>query len=426
MTNEHQSHGESPTVADLRLPPSFVTEHLIRSLSYQGAMSVVDLARHLHVHPDIVAQVAEPLKAAGLLESESSRTNFEALNKIRLSSAGQARVAAARNRTWYAGPLPVSLEELEARIGQIGFTVERVALEHNLAPFFFDAHVLAEIGQAVSAASSVCMVGLACDEQQAFIAAVKGALSGVASVPYAVFAAGNVIRTLDPRVHVAPSEPGDDVRRERGSRTRWASVGRPAVTVSGGVLRTDIQPAYDEEARFYLAPAPFSAFGGVLGFCDAHQSDREVLRDLARLWLAPGRYGTGVLLLRSGERIEVPWRAATFVMSETEDVVAALNASVGYVIDARAIAGRPLQAFLTQRLPNGGAFPEVATSRLAGLLAGADLATRTAAAQAARYLRDLRTYTGDSFAVSDEALRAAVQHAANAVRQPRRSMDLAA
>lgn len=427
MSDQSSAADAAVTLADLRLPPSFVTDHLIRTLSYQGAMSVVDIAKHLHVHADVVAQVVEPLKATGLLESESSRTNFEALNKVRLSSAGQARVTSARTRTWYAGPLPVALEDLETQLGAAAFALDGELLTKEMAPFFFDDVVAGQIGQAVAAASTLCLVGLAYDEQRAFASAIARALPGEMRMPYAVYAAGNVIRTLDSRVHVrARGVEQSDGARERGSRSPWAAISRPAVVISGAVLSTDILPAYDEDARFYLAPAPFSAFGGVMAFCDAQQSDREVLRDMARLWLAPGRHGRGVLLLRSGERIEVPWRAATVVMSETEATADLLNASVAYVIDAADLRGRPLQAFMTQRLPNGGTFPESLVARLCEMLESAQMSTRVAGAHAARYLRDRHAYVGASFHADDEVLRMAVQHAAGATRRPATRLQAAA
>ena len=93
-------------------------------------------------------------------------------------------------------------------------------------------------------------------------------------------------------------------------------------------------------------------FGGVLALCDAQHSDREVLRELSRLWLTPGRQGIGMLMLRSGERIEVPWRATTLIMCDSPVVADVLGDAVEYVVDASSITGRAMQAFLTQRLPD--------------------------------------------------------------------------
>jgi hypothetical protein len=239
-------------------------------------------------------------------------------------------------------------------------------------------------------------------------------------VPYALYAAGNVIRVLDPRLHRESGRPElpDDIARERGSRSQWASVARPAVIISGALLGSDVLPPFDELARFYLAPAPMAAFGGVLALCDVQQSERQVLREFARLWLSPGRQGAGILLLRSGERIEVPWRATTLVMSETPDVADLFGGAVEYAVDATDIHGPALQAFLTQRLPDGEVFAEELVSRLAGMLASAELATRSAAAHAARYLRDRRAYESADFAASDAVLHAALQHASVASRRP--------
>jgi len=419
---------EPTTIAELRLPPGFVTDHLIRTLSYQGAMSIVDLARHLHVHADIVTQIVDPLKAAGLLESESSRSNFEALNKVRLSGAAQPRVANARQRTWYAGPLPVALEHLEQYMTPSGAAGGQANIERVLAPFFFDSDLRAELGQAVAAEAAVVVTGLAYDEQAPLASALAAALDGDVRMPYAVYAAGHVIRMLDARVHRQVREGSGelDALRERGNRSPWATIKRPLVIISGGVRATDIVPAFDEDARFYLAPAPLTAFGGVLAFCDARQGDGEVLRELVRLWLSPGRLHCGVLLLRSGERIEIPWHATTLIMSEAAGAAEALGTTVPYTLDVTRIVGGALAAFLAQRLVHGDAVPEPAVARLADLLTDADLATRPAAAYAARYLRHRSAYEGDAFSASEQSLQAAVQHAAIASRRPAASLRVAA
>jgi DNA-binding MarR family transcriptional regulator len=407
------------TMAELHLPPTFVADHLIRTLSYQGSMSIIDIARHWHVHGDIAQQAIEPLKAAGLLESESSKVNFDALNRVRLSSAGQARIATARARTWYAGPLPVSLEDVQQRMSSADFRIPRDRLAAAISRFCFDRPVADEVGQAIASGAALCLSGLAFDEQQEFAWAVSQALPGQVAMPYAMYAAGSVIRAFDARIHVAlRDEQGEDESRGRVARSQWAKIARPAVIISGAVLNSDVLPPFDEEARFYLAPAPMLAFGGVLALCDAHQSHQEVLREFARLWLAPGRMGMGIMLLRSGERIEVPWRSSTLIMSDDAWLAEALFGAVAYRIDVSALHGDSLARFVGARLSDRGIFDEAAVSRLAGLLGDAGLASRHAAAHAARYLRDRCTYEGDEFETSDAVLRAAVEHAAGTAHRP--------
>jgi hypothetical protein len=67
------------------------------------------------VHDNIAMEVVASLKAAGLVEPESAQTTFDRAHRVRLSAAGQQRIAAARERTWYSGALPVSLAEFEHR-----------------------------------------------------------------------------------------------------------------------------------------------------------------------------------------------------------------------------------------------------------------------------------------------------------------------
>ena len=83
MNAKDDREAHSASVDDLRLPPAFVTDHGIRTLSYQGAASPLELASHWRVHPDIASAVIDQLRAAGLVESEASQAGFERLGFLR-------------------------------------------------------------------------------------------------------------------------------------------------------------------------------------------------------------------------------------------------------------------------------------------------------------------------------------------------------
>ena len=119
MMDRSSTEAWSPpaTVADLRLPPTFVVEHVIRTLSYQGALTSVEVARSLRVQDAIALELLDGLRSAGLVQLDAGQANFDRLGRLRLTDAGVARVAVARQRTWYAGPLPVSLDDFSRRTG---------------------------------------------------------------------------------------------------------------------------------------------------------------------------------------------------------------------------------------------------------------------------------------------------------------------
>jgi hypothetical protein len=413
------------TLADLHLPPTFVADHCIRTLASQGAMTLVELAKHWRVPGEVAAQAIEPPKAAGLIETETNRSNLETLQKWRLSAAGQARVETARARTWYAGPLPVSLAEYERRAGVQEASVEvRGPLHGALAPFFLSEAHADQIAQAIASGASLALGGIAADEQRAIASALHGALEGEIMVPQAIFAAGAVMRVFDPRVHRAASSgtetTGDEseILRTREAATQWASVARPLVAISGGLLPTDVVPPFDEDARFYLAPAPLVAAGGLLALCDAASSDPAALDSLARNWIVPARRGCAVLLLRTGERIEIPWRAALLVFAGIDELPAQTAVAVQYAVEASSIRGAALRGFLAARLGAGGAFAGEAVETIAELIERTDMATRTAAAAVAQYLRDCLAYRGPEFVLSEQTLSAALQNAAGRRRRP--------
>ncbi len=405
---------EPMTLGDLRLPPVFVADHAIRTLFYQGALSPVDLAKHWRVDPDIAVEAVDGLKSAALVEVESGQSTFERLGRVRLNAAGQAYVAQARSRTWYAGPLPVSLETFDRlNTGVVAAFTDRDRLRLALAPFFLEPSTADEIGQALAGGSTLALTGVAPDEQPELAAALGEALGDEVTVPYAIYASGAVIRVFDRRIHrpiATHREAGEegDVLRTRSAESQWSRIHRPVLALAGGVLASDVLPAYDEDAKFYLAPTPFKACGGILAILDS-ASNPDALSDLARLWLIPGRHGTGIMLLRSGERIEVPWRACTVIFgASTGALPEELRDSFAYRIDVSELSGASLREFLRRRLHEAQGLPDEAVEPVAAALEHWDV-TRASAALAARYIADRAAYEGDSFRVTDDL----AEHAAS-------------
>jgi hypothetical protein len=183
------------------------------------------------------------------------------------------------------------------------------------------------------------------------------------------------------------------------------------VELAGGIQTGDVFPAYDDEARFYVAPLPFAACHGLLAVMDS-DANPPALAELARLWLIPGRYRVGVLVLRSGERIEVPWRAATLLFGPARQVLPpALRPAVSYGVDIAELRGELLATFLAVRLTDA-AFPAHAIGRVVGLMERRELTTRAAGANVAQYLRDRAGYEGAAFSLSESTLERALDVAA--------------
>lgn len=419
----HEPHAGSQhaTVADLHLPPTFVAEHVIRILSYQGALTPVEIARLMRVHDSVVVDLVESFRSAGIVQLDAGQANFDRLGRVRLTEAGQARVAVARQRTWYAGPLPVSLADFAGRADAAAQPIAAPeAFRAQMDELDVDRGKADAIGQAIAAASAICIDGVAGDEQPAVAEALGRALTGTGTVtlPYALFAAGAVIRLFDPQHHRQAGErPHDDddldILRSTRDATQWATVARPAVALTGGILASDVVPAYDADARFYVAPAPLTAIGGLLSVTDAAANPRALI-DLARLWLIPGRHHTGIVLLRSGERIEVPWRTATALIGAApEQLPEPARRAIAYAVDVGAISDERLVRFLARRLDESS-FPAHVVGGLASRLQSGRLARRAAAAAACTYLRDRAAYEGDGFTPTDVLLNEAIAFARRA------------
>ena len=409
---------EPNTPAELHLPPTFLADHAIRTLAYQGAMTPSELARRWRVDDGIVMDVVDALKAGGVVELDGGQATFGPGGRVRLTVAGQERVAAARRRTWYAGPVPVALKDFGERMDlALPSPAGECSAAETLVRLAIPPHLATEMAQAIRSGAAVAVLGAAFDEQEAITQSLAQSLGGDLSLPYAVYAAGAVVRVFDVRYHhirVSGERDGvaTDVLRTRQAHTQWATVARPVVMLSGGVHVSDVLPAYDDEARFYVAPMPLSACRGLLAVFDC-ETNPGGLADLARLWLIPGRHQTGVLMLRSGERIEIPWRAATLLFGDARTALpTALRSAVSYSIDVSELDAGTRPLFLSLRL--GDMLSPNASASLAGLLERQGLATRVAAGQACQYLHDRAPYQGASFALDKSTIQQAVDFAAAA------------
>lgn len=403
------------SMADLHLPPTFLSEHGLRALFYRGALSPVDLAAHWRVPQEVGVEIVESMKGAGLVEPDAGQGTFERHARVRLSAAGRAQLADARQRTWYSGALPVSLRDFAAvaATGVPAITTED-AVRGQLAPFFLESEAIDSLGQLLCGADCFALTGAAPDEQPALAYALGQALIGEVELPYAIFAAGAVIRIFDPAHHQVPRDAAsaagelDILRSHEAATSQWMRVRPPIVALSGGVLPSDVAPPFDDDARFYLAPPPLIAFGGLLAVFEADAAPAE-LADLARHWLLPGKHGAGIVLLRSGERIELPWRASTVLFAADQRGIAAAAAATAAVVDISELSPAALTGYLTRRLRgDAGAIAEP----LAIGLEAEGLAARGPAARAARYVADAAAYTKGR--LGDDAVRRAVAYAAAA------------
>ena len=406
------------TVADLHLPPSFVADHCIRTLSYQGAMTVADIAKHWRIHDAVVFEVLESLRAAGLVQVDSTQSSYERLSRMRLTDTGQARVALARQRTWYAGVLPVSVADFNRRMGEASTPrVSAQRLRAALSTISVDTPAADELGQAVGAGATIAISGVAADEQPVIAKAIASALEDPIALPYALFAAGSVIRVYDPRVHRTREERDGadseiDVLRSHTTESQWLTTPRPLVMLAGGLLQSDVVPAYDEEARFYVAPPPLAASGGVFAVLDTSTASQG-FADFASLWLTPGRCGAGIVLLRSGERVEAAVVSGDgAVLRRTPRATRdALSALAPYRVDVSALDGDSLTGYVTHRFRQRG-LDEAQAPALASLLLACQTSSRVSVTHAADYIAHRAGYEGAEFVLTTGVLQAAVEFAA--------------
>ena len=84
MSDAPPRWAEPSTPADLHLPPTFVADHAIRTLAYQGAMTPSEIARRWRVGDAIVTDAIDSLKGAGVVELDAGQATFGPGGRVRL------------------------------------------------------------------------------------------------------------------------------------------------------------------------------------------------------------------------------------------------------------------------------------------------------------------------------------------------------
>jgi hypothetical protein len=306
------------TLADTGLSLAFLTDLALKTIHYAGLPSATHMTQRMALPPAIVQQLLTLLADDHLCEVASSSNMMSGNYRYRLTAGGINRVRDALERSRYAGPAPVTIDQyikvMERQRGQrpqpSRQSIERALSELVLAPDVADA-----LARTLHSGRCALLYGPSGNGKTSVLEAFARHLEGEMVVPFAIYAYGHIIRVFDSSIHIpvkekgraglAPvgtGESGDKPRRDE----RWTTVRRPAVIVGGELGEESLELAYDPVSRFYQAPSHLKAQGGMLAVDDF---GRQRIRpeDLLNRWLTPLERGCYSLTFHTGEKIAVPF-----------------------------------------------------------------------------------------------------------------------
>ncbi len=310
------------TVSEVGLSPSFLVELLLKILHYAETATARQLAWRIGLLRRIVDELLELSRDAHLTESVGKSDLLSSAVRHRLTDQGRERVQEALERSRYAGPAPVTMDQYEEVVAaqcQQRWRPSSRAVDEALGSLMLDERVAFLLGRALRSGRCTMIFGPSGNGKTHLLTAFSNRLEGTVLVPYALYAYGQIIKIFDPVVHTpvdqeAQTAPnGHEEEEENSGRRppawdeRWVRIRRPALIVGGELATEFLELGYDPLTHFYQAPVHLKAQCGVLVIDDFGRQKISPAELLNRFVLSLER-GRDNLVLRTGENIDVPFQ----------------------------------------------------------------------------------------------------------------------
>jgi len=302
------------SVEETGLGLGFLTDLAVKIMYLEGDLLGYELADRMRLpHAGVVEELLAFLKREQLCEVKgtggvgSSRGLGRAVYRYSITDKGRATAREAMDRSQYAGPAPVPLNQYIDAVGKQTFRTMRArrpGLERALSHLVVDDETKAHLGAAVNSHRSIFLFGPPGNGKTVISESIGNlVLEGAIYIPYAVETGNEVIKTYDAVNHVRIR---DEAERANGRDRRWIRTCRPVITVGGELTLHELDLIYERNSRFYEAPVQMKANGGML-LVDDFGRQQARPRDLLNRWIVPLEKRIDFLTMHMGRKIEVPF-----------------------------------------------------------------------------------------------------------------------
>ena len=228
-----------------------------------------------------------------------------------ISDAGAAKAREALERSQYAGPAPVTLQQYVDAM-RMQNQEQRIVHEEQMKEvtkhLVISDEMLARIGPAINSGKSIFLYGPPGNGKTTVAEQVGRIILGDNIwIPYAFDVDGQIIRVFDNVNHeLAEDEPKYRLGTGLIPDPRWVRIRRPMIMVGGELTLSGLDLVYDNINKYYEAPFQVKSNGGMFLIDDfGRQQVRP--RDLLNRWIVPLEKGVDFLTLATGRKIEMPF-----------------------------------------------------------------------------------------------------------------------
>ncbi len=294
----------------------WLQDHVLKIMYFEGYLSGFRIADLVALpFAGVVDKILDALKREKLLEVRSSSSQLglgEGAYQYAITSAGIARAREALERSQYAGPAPVPIQNyyescLRQSRGRLRVT-QRV-MRQVLSDLVLSEKTFHKLGPAINSGASIFLYGPPGNGKTSVARAI-GDLIGHQDIyiPFAIYVDGQIIKLFDSVNHQLADN--EDINKRSPSSLkydpRWLRIKRPFIMVGGELNLEGLDLVFDTTLKYYEAPFQMKANGGILlidDFGRQHAHPRELLNR----WIVPLENRIDFLSLHTGRKIEVPF-----------------------------------------------------------------------------------------------------------------------
>ncbi|HEY1016749.1 MAG TPA: ATP-binding protein [Herpetosiphonaceae bacterium] len=321
MSSEPQFPPEPQSIEETGLGMGFIADLVLKIIYFNGNITGQGISEQSCLpYLNVLDKILQFLKMSEYVDIIGSEGGFgERAYQYVVTIAGSKKVAEILNRSQYAGPAPVPLDDYIKMVNRqsVGtMTIDQGRIRQAFENLVVNDTMMDKIGPAANSARSLFLYGPPGNGKTTIAEGISRIMGGSVMIPYTVEIDGQIIMIFDPLNHSvltkAELAPADDYAPPFLSNgapapdRRWIHCRRPKVMVGGELILEQLELIYDPISKVYEAPYQMKANGGLF-LIDDFGRQRCRPEELLNRWIVPLEKKVDFLALQTGKKIEIPF-----------------------------------------------------------------------------------------------------------------------